>query len=79
MPYELLNTQLNISMGLTLRTDFFSLFYLVATGIASLVVSLVIRLFTTYLGLLGNDLNLKERLFIAIAWSPKVTFQVCKE
>ena len=57
----------------------FSLFFLVATGIASLVVSLVIRLFTTYLGLLGNDLNLKERLFIAIAWSPKVTFQVCKE
>ncbi|XP_066027963.1 sodium/hydrogen exchanger 9B2-like [Pocillopora verrucosa] len=46
-----------------------------ATGIASLVVSLVIRLFTTYLGLLGNDLNLKERLFIAIAWSPKVTCQ----
>ena len=52
----------------------FSLFFLVATGIASLVVSLVIRLFTTYLDLLGNDLNLKERLLIAIAWSPKVTF-----
>ncbi|XP_022785420.1 sodium/hydrogen exchanger 9B2-like [Stylophora pistillata] len=47
----------------------------VGMGIASLVVSLVIRLFTTYLGLLGNDLNLKERLFIAIAWSPKATVQ----
>ena len=50
----------------------FSLFFLVATGIASFVVSLVLRLFTTYLSLLGNDLNLKERMFIAIAWSPKV-------
>ncbi|XP_027059179.1 sodium/hydrogen exchanger 9B2-like isoform X2 [Pocillopora damicornis] len=47
----------------------------VGTGIASLVVSLVIRLFATYLGLLGNDLSLKERLFIAIAWSPKATVQ----
>ena len=45
-------------------------------GIASLVISLVIRLITTYLGLLGNDLNLKERLFIAIAWLPKATVQV---
>lgn len=44
-------------------------------GIASLVISLIIRLITTYLGLLGNDLNLKERLFIAIAWLPKATVQ----
>ena len=57
----------------------FSFFFLVGTGIASLVVSLVIRLFATYLGLLGNDLSLKERLFIAIAWSPKATVQVCKK
>ena len=37
-------------------------------GIASLVISLVIRLIITYLGLLRNDVNLKERLFVAIAW-----------
>ena len=43
---------------------------------ANLVISLVIRLVTTYLGLLGNDLNLKERLFIAISWLPKATVQV---
>ncbi|KAJ7382673.1 Sodium/hydrogen exchanger 9B2 [Desmophyllum pertusum] len=48
----------------------------VGMGIASLAISLVIRLLTTYLGLLGNDLNLKERLFIAIAWLPKATVQV---
>nr|XP_058943039.1 sodium/hydrogen exchanger 9B2-like [Pocillopora verrucosa] len=47
----------------------------VGTGIASLVVSLVIWLCATSLGLLGNDLSLKERLFIAIAWSPKATVQ----
>ena len=43
---------------------------------ANLVISLVIRLVTTYLGLLGNDLNLKERLFISISWLPKATVQV---
>jgi len=45
-------------------------------GIVSLLISLIIRLIATYLGLLGNDLNLKERLFIAIAWLPKATVQV---
>ena len=45
-------------------------------GIAALFVSLVVRLITTYLGLLRNDLNLKERLFIAVAWLPKATVQV---
>ena len=43
---------------------------------ANLVISLVVRLVTTYLGLLGNDLNLKERLFISISWLPKATVQV---
>ena len=43
---------------------------------ANLVISLVIRLVSTYLGLLGNDLNLKERLFISISWLPKATVQV---
>lgn len=52
------------------------MFFLKGMGIATLVISLVIRLITTYLGLLGNDLNLKERLFIAIAWLPKATVQV---
>lgn len=47
----------------------------VGMGMANLVISLVIRLVTTYLGLLGNDLNLKERLFIAISWLPKATVQ----
>ncbi|KAL9970384.1 hypothetical protein ACROYT_G022749 [Oculina patagonica] len=47
----------------------------VGMGIATLFISLVVRLITTYLGLLGNDLNLKERLFISIAWLPKATVQ----
>ena len=50
--------------------------YSAGMGIANLVISLIIRLVTTYLGLLGNDLNLKERLFIAISWLPKATVQV---
>ena len=55
---------------------FLLLLFLKGMGIVSLVISLVVRLITTYLGLLGNDLNLKERLFIAIAWLPKATVQV---
>ena len=47
-------------------------------GIASLVVSLVVRFLATYLAALGNELNLKERLFIAMAWLPKATVQVGK-
>ena len=43
---------------------------------ANLVISLVIPLVTTYRGLLGNDLNLKETLFISISWLPKATVQV---
>jgi len=54
----------------------FVFLFLKGMGIVSLVVSLVIRLITNYLGLLGNELNLKERLFIAIAWLPKATVQV---
>ena len=40
--------------------------YSAGMGMANLVISLVIRLVITYLGLPGNDLNLKERLFISI-------------
>ena len=63
-----------IRLGMLIHVFVFS--FLKGMGIVSLGISLVIRLITTYLGLLGNDLNLKERLFIAIAWLPKATVQV---
>lgn len=69
-------TELNVQFVHVWDLDVFVFLFLKGMGIVSLVVSLVIRLITTYLGLLGNDLNLKERLFIAIAWLPKATVQV---
>jgi len=71
-PYELFNVG-----ALQVPTSFVFLFlFFAGMGMANLVISLVIRLVTTYLGLLGNDLNLKERLFISISWLPKATVQV---
>ena len=36
---------------------------------------LVIRLMVSQLAVLGGDLSLKERLFVALAWLPKATVQ----
>ena len=36
---------------------------------------LVVRLIVSQLAVLGGDLSLKERLFVALAWLPKATVQ----
>ena len=36
---------------------------------------LVVRLIISQLAVLGGDLSLKERLFVALAWLPKATVQ----
>ena len=43
----------------------------VSLGIAVLVIGLSIRVVVSYLAVLGGDLNLKERIFVALAWLPK--------
>lgn len=51
-----------------------SIFYLIffsGLGIAVLVISISFRLVVSYLAVLGGDLNLKERIFISMAWLPK--------
>lgn len=45
-------------------------------GLAALAVGLVFRLITSFLVVLGANLNIKERLFVALAWLPKATVQV---
>ncbi len=35
-----------------------------------------IRILVTYLTVFGARLNVKERIFVAIAWIPKATVQV---
>merc|ERR1712168_387514 len=44
---------------------------LVASGIGTLAVGLVVRCCVTYLVVLGNNLNVKEKLFCVISWLPK--------
>lgn len=48
-------------------------------GMAALAVGLVFRLITSFLVVLGANLNIKERIFVALAWLPKATVQVCCE
>lgn len=46
-------------------------------GLACVFIGLVIRVLVTYLLVHFAGFNLKEKLFIAIAWLPKATVQVC--
>ena len=48
---------------------------LIGRGIATLAIGLMLRTLVTYLVTFGNNLKLKERLFICIAWLPKATVQ----
>jgi len=41
-----------------------------------LTIAVVIRLIVTFLVVSGNNLSIKDKLFVAIAWSPKATVQV---
>ena len=45
-------------------------------GISLIVVGLVLRILASYFLVLGNGFNIKEKLFVAIAWLPKATVQV---
>lgn len=45
-------------------------------GLLTLCVSLVFRMLTSFLVVMGGQLNLRERLFVALAWLPKATVQV---
>lgn len=62
LPQELLNSTNSVCTGL---------------GIACLSIGLVIRLLVTFLLVHFGGFNLKEKLFIAVAWLPKATVQVC--
>jgi hypothetical protein len=47
-------------------------------GLATLGIGLAIRLVVSFFSVFGTDLNIRERLFIPIAWFPKATVQVMK-
>ncbi|XP_072525940.1 sodium/hydrogen exchanger 9B2 [Salminus brasiliensis] len=47
----------------------------VGLGIATLCIGLLLRVFFTFLMVLGVGFNKKEKLFISLAWLPKATVQ----
>ena len=44
-------------------------------AVAVLFIGLLVRLVISQLAVLGGDLNLRERLFVSLAWLPKATAQ----
>merc|ERR1711868_139286 len=40
-----------------------------------LFIALIIRMFGTYVAVMGGALNVKEKIFMAFAWMPKATVQ----
>lgn len=47
----------------------------VGLGIASLAIALVVRVLFTFVCVMCSGFNLKEKIFIALAWLPKATVQ----
>ncbi|VDN98960.1 unnamed protein product [Rodentolepis nana] len=52
-----------------LKTD------VILKGIASILIAVFFRLLGSFLAVLPSKMNMKERLFVAIAWIPKATVQ----
>ncbi|KAJ7333552.1 Sodium/hydrogen exchanger 9B2 [Desmophyllum pertusum] len=48
---------------------------LIGKAFGLLTLAMIIRLFVTFLVVSGNNLSIKDKLFVAIAWSPKATVQ----
>lgn len=46
-------------------------------GIASLLIALLVRVLFTFVCVLCAGFNMREKVFIALAWMPKATVQVC--
>ncbi|XP_068744939.1 sodium/hydrogen exchanger 9B2-like isoform X3 [Montipora capricornis] len=48
---------------------------LIGKAFALLAIAMVFRLIVTFLVVSGNNLSVKDKIFVAIAWSPKATVQ----
>lgn len=48
----------------------------VGLGVASLLIALLVRVLFTFVCVLCAGFNMREKLFIALAWMPKATVQV---
>lgn len=46
-------------------------------GIGTLLIALTVRILLTYVCVLCAGFSVREKVFIALAWMPKATVQVC--
>ena len=51
-------------------------YFTVGKAFALLTMAMVVRLIVTFIVVSGNELSIKDKIFVAIAWSPKATVQV---
>ena len=61
----------NITFG-----SVFLCYFTVGKAFALLTMAMVVRLIVTFIVVSGNKLSIKDKIFVAIAWSPKATVQV---
>lgn len=54
------------------------LFSSLGLGIASLLIALLVRILFTFVCVLCAGFTMREKIFIALAWMPKATVQVCQ-
>lgn len=55
----------------------FCLYMSLGLGIVSLLIGLLVRVGFTFVCVLFAGFSIKEKVFIALAWMPKATVQVC--
>ena len=48
----------------------------VGWGLLTITIGSLCRMITSFTVVMGGNLNIKERIFIAFAWLPKATVQV---
>lgn len=46
-------------------------------GVGTLLIALTVRILVTYVCVLFAGFSVREKVFIALAWMPKATVQVC--
>ena len=49
----------------------------VGHGLAVMCIGLLLRIITSFFVVMGLGLTVREQLFVALAWLPKATVQVC--
>lgn len=63
-------------ISVRLQTSHFCPLLSVGLGVATLCVGLLVRVLVTFCVVLFAGFNMKEKIFISLAWMPKATVQV---